>query len=83
MKKWTTDEVIEVLNTNEYYKKFEEEYQGKFSCIYNVAGVCITIFNEVGGHKSVYFTGITSQSPDIESAQSFAYVCCSYLNRVK
>ena len=79
---WSVDEVKQKLEANEHYKDFYNEYNGRFSCIYDIDGVAVAIFNEVGGiHSSVYFLGLLRMDADIQSAQSFAAVCYLYLNK--
>lgn len=79
---WSEENVKKKLNENKFYKNFFDEFKGGFSCIYNIDGVGVVIFNEIGGsHISVYFMGILSNAPNIESAQSFASLCYKYLNK--
>lgn len=80
-KKWSLLEVELKLNENEYFKEFFNQFNGRYSCIYDIDGVAVAIFNEVGGiHASVYFLGLLRTDANIQTAQSFAAVCYEFLN---
>lgn len=83
MKNWTEEDVKKKLESNPYYNTFLNEYDGGFSCIYDIEGVGVAIFNHIGGtHVGVYFTGVLSFNCDLASAQQFVFICYKYLNQL-
>lgn len=66
----TREEARQVLEGNPYYHHLFDEFEGRFSCIYNVAGVKILLYN-VGGHPEFWFAYPYAPNPNIEEAQSF------------
>jgi hypothetical protein len=78
---WTQENVIVKLEENESYKDFFSEDEGETSCTYNIDGVTVVIFNEVGGKTiNVSFVAPLPDAINIESAQSFAKIAHQYLN---
>lgn len=43
------EEVLRILNSNEHFREFHKEFNGKFILMYWVDGVSIYFFNTVGG----------------------------------
>lgn len=68
--KWTKESVLQVLETNELFKEFPKEFEGKFYLNYCVGNVFLTFSNSVGCIVEAYIRFVLDHA-DIDSARNF------------